>query len=165
MKSCGKSTVGRCLASVLNYQFYDTDQLIENTYRQQHGESLHFSEIFKLKGERYFRQLEAEVIKSLISIKEPIVVATGGSTVMFQSNADCLMQLGVIIYLRASQATLLQRWVRSAPAFINDQAIKEELAAYYIKRAQRYQSVSNVVIDIDGKHVDAIVDETVQFLM
>jgi len=48
----GKSTVGKLLADKLGYTFWDIDQVIE----EREGKSI--EEIFKSKGEEYFRSLK-----------------------------------------------------------------------------------------------------------
>jgi shikimate kinase len=53
----GKSTVGKLLADKLGYTFWDIDQVIE----EREGKSI--EEIFKSKGEEYFRNLERNVLE------------------------------------------------------------------------------------------------------
>jgi shikimate kinase (EC 2.7.1.71) len=67
----GKSTVGKLLADKLGYTFWDIDQLIE----EREGKSI--EEIFKDKGEEYFRSLEMKVLEEFLE-KEKVVVSTGG---------------------------------------------------------------------------------------
>ncbi len=55
----GKSTVGRLLANKLDYEFVDTDDLIE----QREGRSV--AAIFREAGEPAFRLLEAAVTREL----------------------------------------------------------------------------------------------------
>jgi shikimate kinase len=52
----GKSTVGKLLADKLGYTFWDIDQVIE----EREGKSI--EEIFKDKGEEYFRSLGEECV-------------------------------------------------------------------------------------------------------
>ena len=56
----GKSTVGRLVAQDLEFQFVDTDSLIE----EKAGISI--AEIFATEGEEAFRQLEGEMILELV---------------------------------------------------------------------------------------------------
>ena len=52
----GKSTVGRLVAQDLDFQFVDTDSLIEEKA------GIPITEIFSTEGEEAFRQLERETI-------------------------------------------------------------------------------------------------------
>ena len=53
MMGCGKTYIGQILATKLNAQFIDTDDLIEKE------EGTIISDIFTNKGESYFRRCEA----------------------------------------------------------------------------------------------------------
>ena len=55
----GKSHFGRIVSDALNYQFFDTDHVIEN------NEKTTISEIFKYQGEDYFPKLERDLIESI----------------------------------------------------------------------------------------------------
>jgi shikimate kinase len=63
----GKSSVGKCLASKLNYEFFDTDTYIE------HNLNISISEIFRVYGENYFRILEKTLAEQLIKKKLQIM--------------------------------------------------------------------------------------------
>ena len=73
MMGSGKSTIGSLVSKKLNLQFIDIDNLIiEST-------GMSISEIFKKKGETYFRNLEEKItLKSLRKIKNVISLGGGG---------------------------------------------------------------------------------------
>ena len=52
MMGVGKTTIGRLLAKKLNLDFYDIDQIIEKE------NNMKISDIFKKKGEIFFRKQE-----------------------------------------------------------------------------------------------------------
>ena len=64
LKSCGKSSVGTVLAAHMNYDYLDTDQVLEALYLEQTGRAHQFPEIYQLIGERAFRDLERQAIKT-----------------------------------------------------------------------------------------------------
>jgi len=76
MPSSGKSTLGRHLAKRIDYKFIDMDELIEKQ------ELMTVQEIFKYKGEDYFRQVESKVLKE-IPVDQKLVIATGGGVPCF----------------------------------------------------------------------------------
>ena len=55
MMGVGKSTVGRKLAKKLKLKFKDIDKIIESK------EKATIAEIFRKKGEKYFRKIEKKV--------------------------------------------------------------------------------------------------------
>jgi len=98
----GKSAIGAALAKELNYNFLDIDKEIENIER------ITISEIFNVKGEDYFRKLETEQLKNL-SLKNNIVIASGGGTPCFENNIQFIKEKFVSIYLDVEKETLLNR--------------------------------------------------------
>ena len=57
----GKSTIGRELSQKLQYKFIDLDDYIE----ENEGKSI--GEIFKSKGEIYFRKIEHQYLKEILN--------------------------------------------------------------------------------------------------
>ena len=101
MMGSGKSSAGRHLAQQLGYRFLDADTSLE----QVAGRAI--PEIFASEGEAGFRRLEAAVLNQIASWHS-LVVATGGGVVTQPQNWGQLQQ-GVVIWLDAPEALLLQR--------------------------------------------------------
>ena len=59
MMGSGKSSVGKLLANYFKYSFIDTDLEIENQ------ENTTINQIFKVRGEPYFRLLEKKFLSSI----------------------------------------------------------------------------------------------------
>ncbi len=92
MPGCGKSSVGKVLATVLKREFIDIDQEIV----KRDGRDIPI--IFKESGEKYFRQLEKEVVKE-VGAQTGKVIATGGGVVKDEENYFPLKQNGVIVWI------------------------------------------------------------------
>ena len=74
----GKSAVGRKLHEQLNYDYYDLDNYIEINY----GTSV--ENIFKTKGELYFRQIERKSLEIYCYNKKESCYFFGwGDTMLF----------------------------------------------------------------------------------
>lgn len=101
----GKSTIGKMLAARLSYPFMDLDQQIEVS------ENLPITEIFKQKGEIYFRKLENRVLKSLLSSPDNFVLATGGGTPCYADSLKFMLKTPnvVVVYLKTSIPVLSHR--------------------------------------------------------
>jgi shikimate kinase len=97
----GKSTVGRLLAARLDYDFIDTDEVIE----QRHGP---IPEIFATLGEDGFRELEREVACELAKRTE-MVIATGGGMILDAQARNALSATGTVLCLIADVDTILER--------------------------------------------------------
>ncbi|MGD0813480.1 MAG: shikimate kinase [Verrucomicrobiota bacterium] len=98
----GKSSVGRLAAELLQFEFVDTDDLIE----AQCGVTI--EEIFKQQGESAFRQLERQAVENL-SQRQKMVIATGGGLVADPANLASLKTHSLIVCLWASPETIWER--------------------------------------------------------
>ena len=147
MPSSGKSTLGRQLAKRLNYHFVDTDDLIENQ------EITSISDIFKYKGENYFRMIESNILKT-IQPNQGLIVATGGGIPCFYNGIDLIRANGTSIFLNVSPEDLLKRIQKSDAnnrPLINKITSQEELLADIKKRYEdRLQHYEQADIQIDG---------------
>ena len=170
---CGKSTVGKKIAELLNMPFLDTDQWIEEK------EEMPVSEIFALKTEAYFRDLETNCLKVLLQeekeqkAEECInnqgleacnrkVISVGGGLPVREENRKLLKQLGQVIYLKANPETIYERLKGDStrPLLQTEnplQKIKEMIA----DREEKYQAAAERVIYVDGKSVTEIIEEII----
>lgn len=98
----GKTHWGKIWASVYGFKFMDLDEEIELT------EGKLIADIFEQKGEKYFRILEATVLRSCIGLTNTIV-ACGGGTPCYEENMQWMNEQGITIYLSATSPEILQR--------------------------------------------------------
>jgi shikimate kinase len=102
LMGCGKSSVGRRLASRLGLGFVDADEEIERVAAKS------IVEIFADHGEAYFRDGERRVIARLLS-SGPQVLATGGGAFINPDTRAKIRERGVSIWLRAELHVLMRR--------------------------------------------------------
>ncbi len=98
----GKTTIGKLVAQRLGRPFIDLDKEIEKK------ENRSINDIFDQDGEEYFRQVEAEVLKSL-QPERYMVVATGGGIILNEANRQEMKDKGHIIYLNVPIEKLASR--------------------------------------------------------
>ncbi len=103
LMGAGKTTLGNKLASRLGYYFIDCDQEIED--RQQ----VSISEIFSKKGEKYFRQIEKEIIEEIILRDENTVISLGGGAFINDEIRALVKEKSLVIWLFASIEETLRR--------------------------------------------------------
>ncbi|HTU46514.1 MAG TPA: shikimate kinase [Bryobacteraceae bacterium] len=104
--AAGKTTVGRAVAEELGWCFIDIDNEIE----AHEGRSI--AEIFRERGERYFRELESQVIRgriALIEAGDPCVMALGGGAFVQAKNWEIIQNNGVTVWLDCQLETVRQR--------------------------------------------------------
>lgn len=99
MPGSGKSAVGCKLAPMLGYRFFDTDEVIIDTYKKikRLVEPKPIAEIFAEEGEEAFRYLESQVLANLCAYTNS-VVATGGGIVVRRKNWSYLHH-GLVVWL------------------------------------------------------------------
>ncbi|WP_221252138.1 shikimate kinase [Desulfuromonas versatilis] len=98
----GKTSVGKAIEQLKGYRFVDLDQVIV----QICGRSI--PEIFSLRGEEAFRQLESAALRSLQGVRRT-VLSTGGGIVGRAENWETMHRFGPVVYLEADWAVLQER--------------------------------------------------------
>jgi shikimate kinase len=98
----GKSVTGKILSEELRRAFFDTDVLIE----KKTGLSINM--IFEKFGEKEFRHMESEIIKTL-SQQDSSIISCGGGAILNPLNVKLLGSKGIIINLYASPEVIYER--------------------------------------------------------
>ena len=132
MPGSGKSTVGKLL-DIEGFAFIDTDAEIE----ARCGCSI--KKLIEEKGEAYFRDLEAEVIRE-VSSKNCRIISTGGGAVLREGNIRCLKRNGKIFFLNADASRL--QATESRP--LSD--TREKLEKLYSERMSIYRETADVTV-------------------
>ena len=143
MMGSGKSAVGRILAERLDYQFFDSDQLIEQVSKTS------IAEIFAQEGEESFRTVETQVLAQLAPYPR-LVISTGGGAVLKSENWSYLHH-GVIIWLDVPPETLFARVSQDpTPRPLLQQADPLQTLKTIFQERQRYYAQADIRIDADA---------------
>ena len=143
MPSCGKSTVGRGLASRCGRRFVDIDEVIA----LQAG--MEIPDIFAREGEEGFRKRETVAIES-VAAEQGLVIATGGGAVLRDENLRLLRHNGILCLLERDLELLTPTSDR--PLSANAVALR----ALWENRRPYYQRAADIVIDNNGAPERAI---------
>ena len=139
---CGKSTVGRELAALMDKPFTDMDSYIE----KKAGMSI--PEIFAEKGEKAVRPMETSAVKELAASDE--VVACGGGAMLKSENAEAAAAGGIVVYLDADYETCYKRISGDKNRPIVMANTKESLEGIYNDRKALYTANSQISIKAEG---------------
>jgi len=149
----GKTAVGRHLARMLRFAFYDSDADIE----ARTGVDIAF--IFEKEGEPGFRVREKESIERLTRL-DSIVLATGGGAVIEEDNRRVLAERGVVVYLATSIDQQLERTrhARHRP-LLNGIDPERKLHELMQRRAILYAQIADFTVSTDGRRVQLVAEE------
>ena len=148
---CGKTSVAKALAILLEMKFFDMDKYIENFA----GQSV--SNIFKNHGEAYFRDLEASAAKKL-SQMENHVVATGGGAVMSSKNVEAFKSNGIIVFIDVPLETIANRLIgdQTRP-LLNSDDKDDTMRSLYIRRMPIYRAAADFTVSNTDDRSEMIV--------
>lgn len=154
----GKSEVGRKLAQELGMNYRDSDELIEKR------EKTSISDIFREKGEPYFRDLETEVVKTLAN-HDNFVIATGGGVVLREENVKMLKELGPLILLWAEPKVVWERVKKETHRpLLNVPDPKAEIKKILDYRTPIYHKVADFKVDTSNLTVEEAVRKIREWL-
>ncbi len=146
----GKTTVGKKLAKRLELPFVDTDAVIT----KHHGD---ISAIFADHGEPAFREIESDVLVSLLN--EPAVISTGGGAVLHEKSREAL-SLATVVYLSTDGKHIASRLKGG-----NRPLIKNGISDWrqiYNSRKPLYEQVADLTVDTSNSSllqtIDAILE-------
>lgn len=153
----GKSTIGKKLASKKNVRFIDLDTYIEEKFNKT------VSNIFKEKGEIFFRLQEHECLKELLNTNESLIIALGGGTPCYANNMDLIKNYDEAntFYIKLSINSIYKRLrsekiQRPLVANIPDEDLPEFIAKHLFERSYFYEQASYKVV-ADNKSVEEVV--------
>ena len=149
----GKSSVGKQLAKRLDYNFLDTDRIIEENTGQTIDETLRF------KGEKEFRKIETRVL-SEIDYSKKNIIATGGGIPTIDKNIKIMQNEGSIIWLKASIDSIFSRLFKSKEIrpLLGSNVKKENINNLFNSRLNVYNIADNT-IDTNDKKIEQIINE------
>ncbi|MGK0413810.1 MAG: shikimate kinase [Polaribacter sp.] len=146
----GKSSVGKKMAKSLAMNFIDLDD-----YIIEH-EKMSIPTIFKNKGEIYFRLIEHQYLKEILSLDKDFILSLGGGTPCYGNNMEEINKEDTIsIYLNGSIATLVKRLIKKKSkrpliASLDNDQIPEFVAKHLFERRFFYEQ-AKMTIKIDHK--------------
>ena len=143
----GKTFLGREVAALMKYPFYDTDKTIE----EEEGKSI--TALFDEKGEEYFREVEARRLRDFGKIKKA-VIATGGGLPCFHDNMEWMNEHGLTVYLQASDAFLFHRLIhdkKSRPLIrsLSDVELMEYITGTLFQR-KAYYGKARIIVNAEN---------------
>lgn len=151
----GKTTIGHYLQNVLDYPCIDLDQYIEEKLEMT------IPDIFKLKGEHYFREIEADSLKEL-SIKNNMILSTGGGIIKLGKNREILKKQ-FTVYLKWPFDCLFDhiKGDQNRPLVQS----YSQLQSLFSEREPLYHESAAAIITCENKSIEQVADEITMHFM
>ena len=155
MMGAGKTSIGRLCSYKLGVPFVDADHEIVASA------GCEISEIFARFGEQAFRDGEKKVIARLLSDDTLKVLSVGGGAFTNEQTRTLLLEQGIVIWLRASLATLVQRTSLSFKTRpLLQSGSPEETLKKLLESREHLYNMAHIVIDTDGLSHEETVEKT-----
>jgi shikimate dehydrogenase len=157
---CGKTTVSEILADKLGIELIDTDEVIVDTEKRS------VNDIFANEGEQYFRDLETELLRTIVEDHwRETVISLGGGLPLREENRELLRRAGKVVYLRTSPETVFARikddttrpLLQAGDSLVRIKELQDE-------RREIYEQAADIIIDTDDLTPEAIACEIVRQL-
>lgn len=151
MMGAGKSSVGRALAELTGWPYYDNDDLVARAYGRP------TPEVLAEAGEPGLRAVESAALGAALTAEPPLIAGVAGGVVDDEEDVARLRDAdGLVVWLRADLDTLADRvgsgedrpWLAPDP--------RAALDALYDGRAERYAAAADVVLDVEGQSPHAL---------
>ncbi|MGY0392048.1 shikimate kinase [Bizionia sp. KMM 8389] len=156
----GKSLIGEKLSQILNKPFQDFDSYIEKK------EGISISDIFRLKGEIYFRKIESAYLSDFLK-QDDMILSLGGGTPCYGNNMALIKEQAHAksIYLNVSVSELgkriyLNKAHRPLVAHLSSEEEATEFVGKHIFERLNYYNQADLIINANGTP-----DEVVALIM
>jgi len=159
LMGAGKSTVGKALSKIFkDYTFVDVDDVIVDI------EGMTIPEIFEKKSEKYFRQVEKQVIEEL-SEEEDLIIALGGGAFEDKETRILLEETGKVFYLKSSVERLFSRIKNDKNRPLLQCENPQEKLRELLKIREPNYLQAEFIIDTDDKEITEIADEIADIII
>jgi shikimate kinase len=154
----GKTTIGAKLAERLQYYFIDCDQEIED----REGKTI--AEIFSRNGEKYFREVEKNIIHEIILRDEEIVLSLGGGAFMNEETRKTLKEKAVTIWLDAEIDEILHRIGNKSNRPLLNQKNKREALKNLAEKRYPVYAEADFKFDTTSENHETLIEKIIKKL-
>lgn len=139
MPGCGKSSLGKKVASNLRIPYVDMDRRITDTV------GCTVTDIFERYGEQAFRNAETNTLIQLTR-EQPSLVSTGGGTVLREENRAIMRNFGVIVLIDRPLEDIMGDIKLDRRPLLAQKGLGEVERLYH-ERIDTYRAVADFVLN------------------
>ena len=154
MMGVGKTGIGKYVARRLLINFFDIDKLIEKK------NNMKITEIFKIKGEIYFRKEEELVTIKYLNKKESIISLGGGGFINDKIRKKVLSEC-ISVWLNVNLETIYKRLEKSNKRPLVYKDNQNNIEKIFIERKKIY-SLAAHEINCDNLNINQISNKIIK---
>jgi len=154
MMGVGKTGIGKYVARRLKVNFFDIDKLIEKK------NNMKITEIFKIKGEIYFRKEEELVTIKYLNKKESIISLGGGGFINDKIRKKVLSEC-ISVWLNVNLETIYKRLEKSNKRPLVYKDNQNNIEKIFIERKKIY-SLAAHEINCDNLNINQISNKIIK---
>ena len=154
MMGVGKTGIGKYVARRLKINFFDIDKLIEKKNEMK------ITEIFKTKGEIYFRKEEEFVTIKYLNKKESIISLGGGGFINDKIRKKVLSEC-ISVWLNANLETIHTRLKNSKKRPLIYKNNQNNISKIFLERKKIY-SLADHEINCDNLNIKQISNKIIK---
>ena len=151
MMGTGKSTIGDNLSKKLKIEFIDIDHIIEEKL------SLSIFQIFKNKGEKFFRRIEEQESMKYLK-KNGAIIALGGGAFINKKIRKYVKENSFSVWLDLDNSKLFKKLKNNKKRPLLENISEKDFKKLHDERKKVY-SLADFKINCDSKSKDQIVKE------
>ena len=146
MQGCGKSSLGKRVARETGLSFMDTDAMVAASA------GCTVNEFFEKYGEETFRRAETGAL-SLLTRERPMIISTGGGTIMNPVNRHIMRAWGAIVLIDRPLEEILSDIKLDRRPTLRDGGLAE-VERVYNERIGIYRDLADITVRNDqGYHM------------
>jgi len=157
MMGSGKSTIGYLLAKKLDYIFIDIDRNIEKKEKNT------ILNIFKKKGEKYFRNIEEKITMDVLNKNTNCIISLGGGAFINKNIQELVLKKNISFWLKWKNSTIINRLKNVNKRPLLKKMNQKQILKLNIERSKLY-SKANYILECDNLNKNEIVEKIIKKL-
>ena len=155
----GKGACARMLGKELKLPVIDVDKVVSERL------NMTTADIYDRFGEIFYRAEETLVLSDLVNEKKKAIIVLGSGVAMMPQNEKILEELGTVIYIEVSQATVLRKMKGNRRHdWIKSDDWDERVLKLFREREPAYRKTADLIIEADSRKTEDIVREIIAAL-
>ena len=157
--NCGKTTLGRRAAEILQIPFFDTDDLTVKSLNLENP-----SDMFRSSFNAKFLKGQYEVMNKIADEKGSAIIATGAEAALAPECAELMQKMGTVIYIQRKLEIVLAEYKNSGKRGIvmrettrgTEIDMQEDAMKLYAKECIQYEALANLTLENNGSEDEGL---------